>query len=64
MSKSAFQVVAEVNQQLGSPGLVRTMQVLKEKYYDLDDDVLDAYEEFREELAQFAKEFTQQKVAI
>lgn len=64
MSKSAFQVVAEVNQQLGSPGLVRTMQVLKEKYYDLDDNVLDAYEEFREELAQFAKEFTQQKVAI
>ena len=64
MAKSAFQVIAEFNQQIGSPGLVRTMQVLKEQMYDLDDDMLDAYEDFREELAQFAKEFTQQKVVI
>jgi len=54
MSKSAFQVIAEIDQQLGSPGLVRTMQILGEQYRDLDDDVIDAYEEFREEILEFA----------
>jgi len=54
MSKSAFQVIAEINQQLGSPGLVRTMQILVEQYRDLDDDVINAYEEFREEILEFA----------
>jgi len=56
MSKSAFQVIAEINQQLGSPGLVRTMQILVEQYRDLDDDVIDAYEEFREEILEFAQQ--------
>jgi len=56
MSKSAFQVIAEIDQQLGSPGLVRTMQILGEQYRDLDDDVIDAYEEFRQELVEFAQQ--------
>ena len=56
MSKSAFQVIAEIDQQLGSPGLVRTMQILVEQYRDLDDDVIDAYEEFRQELVEFAQQ--------
>ena len=60
MSKSAFQVIAEVNQQLGSPGLVRTMQILNKQYQDLDEDVQDAYEEFRQEILEFA----QQKVVM
>lgn len=64
MAKSAFQVIAEFDQQIGSPGLVRTMQVLKEQMYDLDDELFDAYEDFRNEIAQFAKDFTQQKVVI
>ena len=64
MARSAFQVIADIDRENGCPGLVHTMQVLKEHYYDLDDEVLDAYEEFREELAQFAKEFNQQKVVI
>ena len=64
MSKSAFRVIAEFDQQIGSPGLVRTMQVLKEQMYDLDDELFDAYEDFRNEIAQFARDFTQQKVVI
>jgi len=56
MSKSAFQVIAEIDQQLGSPGVVRTMQILSEQYQDLDDDVIDAYEEFRQELVEFAQQ--------
>ena len=56
MSKSAFQVIAEIDKQLGSPGLVRTMQILVEQYRDLDDDVIDAYEEFRQELVEFAQQ--------
>jgi len=56
MSKSAFQVIAEIDQQLGSPGLVRTMQILVEQYRDLDDDVIDAYEELREEILEFAQQ--------
>ena len=56
MSKSAFQVIAEIDQQLGSPGLVRTMQILGEQYRDLDDAVIDAYEEFRQELVEFAQQ--------
>ena len=56
MSKSAFAIIAERHQEMGSPGLVYCMQVLGDNFDDLDPETQDAYEDFYGELEDFAKQ--------
>ena len=55
MAKSAFAVIAERHQEMGSPGLVYCMQVLGDAFDELDAETANAYEDFYLELEQFAK---------
>jgi hypothetical protein len=60
MVKSAFKVIAEIHYEMGSPGLKRCMEVLEEQYWDLDEDVAEAYDDFRREIMSFVEEQTAQ----
>ena len=55
MAKSAFMIIAERHQEMGSPGLMRCIEILGDNYEDLDAETRNAYEEFYDELMQFAK---------
>ncbi len=57
MARSAFNVIAEVRYEMGQPGLLHCLQVLSDAYDRdaLDPVVQNAYDEFYEELMQFAK---------
>ena len=56
MAKSAFAVIAERHHEMGSPGLVYCMQVLGDNFDELDAETANAYEEFYQELEDFAKQ--------
>lgn len=64
MAKSAFQVVAEFDRNIGSPGLVHTMQVMRDQFMDLSMDEQDAYEDFRVEIENLADDLIKRKVVI
>ena len=53
MARSAFAVIAERHQEMGSPGLVRCIQLLGDNFDDLDAETANAYEEFYLELMDF-----------
>ena len=53
MSKSAFAIVAQRHQEMGSPGLLRCIQVLGDNFDELDVETQNAYETFYCELMDF-----------
>jgi hypothetical protein len=56
MAKSAFNIIAEVHQEMGQPGLLHCMQVLGDNFDNHSPEVANAYEEFNEELMQFVNQ--------
>jgi hypothetical protein len=56
MSKSSFNVIAQMHQEMGSPGLLRCMEVLGDRYDDLSHEEREAYDGFYMELEAFVQQ--------
>lgn len=58
----AMQLIAEANYGMGSPGLVKCMQVLGDNFDNLSPEMQCAYEEMYEELMEFVQQQTEQGI--
>jgi len=58
-NKSAFSIISEMHQEMGSPGLLRCLEVLGDNFEDLETEQQIAYEEFYSELMAFVKQQTE-----
>jgi hypothetical protein len=59
MSKSAFNIIADMHQEMGQPGLIHCITVLGDSFDELTPEQQNAYEEFYSELMQFVKQQTE-----
>ena len=59
MSKNAFNIVAVMHQEMGSPGLIRCIEILGDTFEELTPEQQTAYEDFYSELMQFVKQQTE-----
>jgi len=59
MSKSALNIVAEMHQEMGSPGLIRCIEVLGDTFEELTAEQQTAYEDLYSELMQFVAQQTE-----
>ena len=58
-NKSALIIISEMHKEMGSPGLIRCIEVLGDTFEELTPEQQNAYEEFYSELMDFAKQQTQ-----
>ena len=59
MARSAFNIIAEVHHDMGSPGLAFCMETLGDNFDNLSPEIATAYEEFYEELQHLASQSTE-----
>ena len=58
-NKSAFSIISEMHQEMGSPGLIRCIEVLGDNFEELTAEQQTAYEDFYSELMQFVAQQTE-----
>ena len=58
-NRSAFSIISEMHQEMGSPGLIHCIEVLGDNFEDLEPEQQIAYEEFYSELMAFVKQQTE-----
>jgi len=58
-NRSAFSIISEMHQEMGSPGLIRCIEVLGDTFEELTPEQQNAYEEFYSELMSFVKQQTE-----